>query len=592
MLDGEKVLSNKEPSQDWQSLIKWIFLSHKLPLILMISFSIISGSFGTINSYLIKLVIDTVQNTNNQKLVTSIFWPALMYALNFEVHHLLWRGINYINLNFIPIMRTEITNYVLSYTYKNSYGFFKDRFGGTISKYITSLNDELEILSLNLVFPIIRGLAQIFFVLISMYFINPWFSIVISLWVIFFGGISLIRSNKIRPIANKHSKNHADLSGKIIDSITNAVNIILFSRGNYEINQIQPNLLNVSQSFKEREKFTLKFMFWQGLSITFLIALILVILVNLKIKNLVTTGDFAFILSLILYVTDNVWFITNQINRVHNIIAKCDQSLKHIFLPHEVEDIINPRVLSVHKGEISFRKVKFSYDDRLSTLEIDNLTIHGGEKVGLVGLSGEGKTTFVNLILRLFDVDTGHIFIDGQEIKKVTQHSLRSSISVVPQDPILFHRSLLENIRYGKPDASPKEVIKASIKTHAHSFIKNLPKGYSTVVGERGIKLSGGQRQRVAIARALLKNAPIIIFDEATSQLDSITEENMQNIFYEDQKNKTTIIISHRLSTLLKMDRILVFHEGKIIEKGAHKSLLKNNGIYKSMWDKQVNGFL
>ena len=210
----------------------------------------------------------------------------------------------------------------------------------------------------------------------------------------------------------------------------------------------------------------------------------------------------------------------------------------------------------------------------------------------MVGYSGSGKSTFVNLILRLFEVTDGQILIDGQNIRDVTQDSLRSQIALIPQDPSLFHRTLMDNIRYGKIEATDNEVIEASKQAHAHEFIVKLPEGYDSLVGERGVKLSGGQRQRIAIARAILKNAPILILDEATSQLDSVTEIEIQQSLWELMQNKTSIVIAHRLSTLLHMDRILVFNQGRIVEDGTHAELLVAGGLYKTLWDAQVGGFL
>lgn len=248
--------------------------------------------------------------------------------------------------------------------------------------------------------------------------------------------------------------------------------------------------------------------------------------------------------------------------------------------------------MKVTQGQIFFDKVKFCYMGSEALFKNKSVIIEPGQKVGLVGYSGSGKTTFVNLILRLYDATEGLILIDGQDIKEVTQDSLRANIGMIPQDPSLFHRTLMENIRYGRINATDEEVIEAAKKAHAHDFIINLPEGYNSLVGERGVKLSGGQRQRIAIARAILKNAPILLLDEATSQLDSVAESYIQESLWRLMQNKTTIVIAHRLSTLLHMDRILVFEEGQIIEDGTHSELLERNGQYKSLWDAQVGGFL
>lgn len=286
------------------------------------------------------------------------------------------------------------------------------------------------------------------------------------------------------------------------------------------------------------------------------------------------------------------WWTLEQVDELNKLVGKCKQSLTNLFVPLGIKDVNNASLLNVTQGEIIFSKVKFHYKGTEPLFQNKSVKIDAGQKVGLVGYSGSGKTTFVNLILRLYDITDGRILIDGQDIKDVTQDSLREAIAMIPQDPSLFHRTLMENIRYGREKATDEEVIDAAKRAHAHDFIMKLPMNYASLVGERGIKLSGGQRQRVAIARAILKNAPILILDEATSQLDSITELEIQESLWELMQDKTTIVIAHRLSTLLHMDRILVFDEGKIIQDGTHEALLVEEGLYKNLWEAQVGGFL
>ncbi|MGV8948429.1 MAG: ABC transporter ATP-binding protein [Candidatus Paracaedibacter sp.] len=243
-------------------------------------------------------------------------------------------------------------------------------------------------------------------------------------------------------------------------------------------------------------------------------------------------------------------------------------------------------------GEIIFKDVGFHYKGTDPLFHKKSVVIKPGKKVGLVGFSGSGKTTFVNLILRLYDVTSGQILIDGQDIRDVTQDSLHEAIGMIPQDPSLFNHTLRENIRLGQTNATDAEIKLAAKKAYAHSFIKELPDQYDTMVGERGVKLSGGQRQRIAIARVVLKNAPILILDEATSQLDSVTEILIQDSMWELMQGKTALVIAHRLSTLLHMDRILVFDKGKIVQDGGHSELIAQEGLYKILWSAQVGGFL
>jgi ATP-binding cassette subfamily B protein len=260
--------------------------------------------------------------------------------------------------------------------------------------------------------------------------------------------------------------------------------------------------------------------------------------------------------------------------------------------PVDIRDRESPESLKMHDGHIVFNHVSFFYKDGNPVLKDFNLDIAPGERVGFVGHSGAGKTTITKLLLRFADTIEGSITIDGQDIKNITQNDLRSVISYVPQEPILFHRTIGENIAYSNPDATKEEIIDVAKKAFAHDFIIKLPKGYDTLVGERGIKLSGGERQRIAIARAMLKNSPILVLDEATSSLDSVSEAFIQNAFDLLMKGKTTIVIAHRLSTISKMDRIIVLDKGKVIEMGTHKELIEKSGVYADLWNHQSGGFL
>jgi ATP-binding cassette subfamily B protein len=293
-----------------------------------------------------------------------------------------------------------------------------------------------------------------------------------------------------------------------------------------------------------------------------------------------------------LHIIENFWNIAKDMRDFWEKMGNIIQGLAIIQAPIDIKDSPDATELVITKGEIVFDNVLFQYHDAESLFEHQSVVIKSGQKVGLVGYSGSGKSTFVNLILRLFDVTQGRILIDDQDIRDVTQDSLHEAITMIPQDPSLFHRSLVENIAYGKKDATHKEIIAAAKRAHAHEFIVTLAQGYDTQVGERGIRLSGGQRQRISIARAILKNSPILILDEATSQLDSVTESKIQDSLWDLMQGKTTLVIAHRLSTLLHMDRILVFKQGSIVEDGSHEELLAKDGLYKKLWEAQIGGFL
>ncbi len=296
--------------------------------------------------------------------------------------------------------------------------------------------------------------------------------------------------------------------------------------------------------------------------------------------------------SYVIRLVENLWNFASIVRTFYDGFADAQEMAVILDKPYSVSD--NPTVsLSTTKGDLEFKDVTYIYDKN-NTKVFDNfsLTIPAGQKVAIIGSSGAGKSTFVKLIMRLFDVTQGSICIDGVDIRNISQENLRSQISFVPQEPVLFHRTLMENIRYGRRDATEEEVKKAAELAHCTEFIENLPYKYETYVGERGVKLSGGERQRVAIARAILKDAPILVLDEATSSLDSQSEVLIQDALHNLIKGKTTIVIAHRLSTIREMDRIVVIANGKIVEEGKHEELIKKiDGEYKKLWDLQAGGF-
>jgi len=295
-------------------------------------------------------------------------------------------------------------------------------------------------------------------------------------------------------------------------------------------------------------------------------------------------------------VADRLWEFSSSVIRNYNrSIGDAQEAVATLNTAPAVKDSEEPTELRVEHGSIDIKSMYFAHDEaaELKTLFKDfNLHIKPGEKIGLVGHSGSGKTSLTRLLLRFMDIDSGEIQIDGINIADVRQENLREVLSYVPQEPLLFHRSIKENINYGKPAASQAEIISVAKKAHAHEFIKDLPKGYDTLVGERGVKLSGGQRQRIAIARAMLKNAPILVLDEATSALDSESELLIQDALWKLMEGRTAIVIAHRLSTIQRMDRIVVLEDGRIVEQGSHKKLLKANGTYARLWAHQSGGFL
>jgi ATP-binding cassette subfamily B protein len=380
--------------------------------------------------------------------------------------------------------------------------------------------------------------------------------------------------------------------GAIIDSLSNIITIKIFARHDYEKNRIQESLSEQTQRDKDLEWYMLKIRAIQGLSITGLIGCLLAYLLYARFHGLVTVGDFALTISLALALSESIWSLSDDFITFSESVGRCKQALKLVQEKHTITDHSSAQDLVISEGSICFKNVSFIYTNRTTLFNDLSISIPAGQRVGLVGFSGAGKSTFVHLITRLFEPQQGSICIDDQNISHVTQASLRNSISFISQEAYLFHRSIKDNIIYGKPQASKDEVFQAARLAHAHDFIQSLEDGYDTLVGERGTKLSGGQRQRVTLARAFLKNAPILILDEATASLDSETEICIQQSLEQLMRKKTVIIIAHRLSTLLQLDRILVFDNGTIVQDGNHHTLKNTPRVYARLWKAQAGGFL
>ena len=376
------------------------------------------------------------------------------------------------------------------------------------------------------------------------------------------------------------------------DYFSNILSVWNFASQKYEKSNFSKIIDDWFNKATEAGKFLWKIYMAQGLILVSYMVFLVLYLVHLRNLGLITLGDYALVFMVNFKISDLLFDISMSSSGFVNNLGVIRSAVELLEKTSEAPDKSNAGELKVAKGEIAFEQVGFNYAGSKTLFEKLSIKVKPKEKVGLVGYSGSGKTSFVSLILRLYEINSGGIMIDGQNIQNVTRESLRMNIGIIPQDPGLFNRTLMENIRYGNLSASDDEVIEAAKSAKAHDFISKLNDGYQTLVGERGIKLSGGQRQRIAIARALLKKAPILILDEATSQLDSLTENDIQESLLPLMNESTTLAVAHRLSTLIHMDRILVFDDGHIVEDGSHEALMAKNGLYKSMWDAQVGGFL
>lgn len=597
---GEKMHPNRKPLPKTLFLFIWHFLrEHKRPVTVCIFLAITAGFWGPFNNMLLKYLINLLPVAAD---TTTILWvPAGLIALNFILFdNVTWRGINYIWAKYVPIIQNKIIATMLDYALSQAHGFYENNLSGKIAKHITNLVDGITRIITFASANLIRGLSLIITAFIVAYSAHPIFCLILMCWFTCFASVCFFTSKRLMYFSDALAAEESVVVGELVDSLSNHNNVRIFSRRMYENTRMFPFFQKQQEAYtKNHLQLT-----WVGCIEGGLIAIMMAFsgffLVHLYGKGLITAGDFALVLGLSMETGHMMWFTMSEVDKLNAEVGRCKQSLKALMVPLEITDTPTATALNCTHGHITFDNVTFHYKGTKALFQNKSININAGQKVGLVGYSGGGKSTFVNLILRLYDVTNGTILIDGQDIRDVTQDSLRKNIAMIPQDPSLFHRSLMENIRYGRIDASDEEVIDAAKKAHAHEFISTLPQGYDALVGERGVKLSGGQRQRIAIARAILKNAPILILDEATSQLDSVTEHLIQESLWTlmnqghaiSGRGKTTIVIAHRLSTLLHMDRILVFDKGTIIEDGTHSELITKVGLYKRLWDAQVGGFL
>lgn len=484
-----------------------------------------------------------------------------------------------------------INNFFLQKLQYHSYKFFSENMSWSlISKFRKGVS-AFEKLSDIFSWQILPFITNVTIILIIIGMQNIWISVWIFVVILIFTWLQYVLYKYIHPYQEKANALDSEQGGLLSDLIINNYTIKLFASEKKEERKYAK--LNYDTAHARKIQYHKSIWIWGSSAAIWIILEVGIMYLAIRMwgNGTISLGMIVLLQTYILRLIDFLWGIGQTLRHTFIAISEASEILKIIDTPHEIQDK-NDKKLKVKYGEIRFEGVDFSYGENQI---FHNLKLHikPSQRVALVGESGSGKTTITKLLFRLYDIPSWEILIDDQNIAEVTQESLRSSMSMIPQDPILFHRSIRENIAYGKPNASDEEIIAAAKMARCHQFISHLKDGYETLVGERGIKLSGGERQRVAIARAILENKQIIVMDEATSALDSESEFLIQEAMEELMKHKTVLIIAHRLSTIMKMDEIIVMDQGKVVEKGSHKELLaKPEGIYKKLRDIQSGGFI
>ncbi|MBA3604340.1 MAG: ABC transporter ATP-binding protein [Parachlamydiaceae bacterium] len=547
----------------------------------------------SVRPYVLKMMIDRIGDLPREEVLGALAFPALLFiALSFTLSSSFRLYDYFVQYKMIPSLRKKIAVNAISHLLQQSHHYYQNQFSGSLGNKVSDLLMNIPEVIQSLIDRFFSHFIALTIAIVTLFMVSPYFALILFLWAGLFTLGAYLYAPHLTKLANAWSSLGSQTTGKIVDVISNILAVRLFARPRQEMDYLEKMITDTSDAEKTLQWSNLKMWFIYGYSFALVLGLNLYLLIKGYHEGWVSIGDFALVLGINSAVIEFLWQLAREFSQFTKQYGRVTQAYTTIYEKIDITNAADAKDLEVTAGEIVFDQVAFRYKGSEPLFSNKSLTIAPGQKVGLVGYSGSGKTTFVNLILRLFDVIGGKIMIDGQDISKVTLDSLRSAIALIPQDPSLFHRSLMDNIRYGRLDALDGEVVEAARLAHANEFIAGLELNYDAMVGERGIKLSGGQRQRIAIARAILKDAPILILDEATSQLDSITESDIQDSLWPLMQGRTTLVIAHRLSTLLNMDRILVFTHGVIVEDGTHAELLAKKGQYKALWDAQVGGFL
>lgn len=571
------------------------FIKPQLPMMLVVLGAVIfNASLTVVSPFFWKRVIDYLSGALASSSPSDSAMQYIYIILALDVANLiLYRSAFFVFNRLEAKTINDLKRFSFGRLMRHSYGFFNDSFAGSLVQKVNRFARAYERIADNLVFNIVPLAIRITGILVGFWYFGGKILAFVVLWILTLLIIQYFSYRWRASIDLASAEQDSKVTATLADSISNHSTVLSFAGLRHEEERFAKETDTHYQLMRKSWNFgELMGGVQQGVAITTWFA-VFFYAIKYWSAGTMTLGTITMLDMYFIQLSSQIWSMDRLIKDFFTSITDASEMVEILDKPYEISNKEIARPIYVERGEIVFDNMDFTHAKGRVVFENFNLKINSGERVALVGPSGSGKSTFVKLLMRYYDPTAGAIYIDDQDLREVTQESLRESIAYVPQEPLLFHRTLRENIRYGRLTASDAEVEEASRLAHCSEFIEALPDKMETYVGERGIKLSGGERQRVAIARAILKNAPILILDEATSSLDSQSENLIQEALDNLMTNRTVIVVAHRLSTIKKMDRIIVLREGKVAEEGNHDYLLKKRGgYYKKLWTMQAGGFI
>jgi ATP-binding cassette subfamily B protein len=560
----------------------------------MVLFETLNSSCGILIPYAMAKIIRAVTggHAGGPLLSGPLLHPLLLFGGLAVLEVLASRAAGYCQVTVGPRQRHAVTRALYAYLQHHSHRYLHNDFAGALAHKISETSLGVSQIVWAVLFDF-WPMAIVFIVAtVVLWSAYPGLAVLTGLWAVCFVSLSWLLATRARPFAVTAAAARSNTTGRVVDAVANLTSTRLFARLRFERGYLDRQLNREMLTIRRSNHYAEGVRWFQFTAALILKIGTLYYALRLWSHGVISVAEFVMAATTALLIINEARNLSRRFLDFFEYVGNVTNGVRTIVRPHEIVDLPGATAAHITRGAIELQHVTFAYEGGAPVFHDLSVRIPAGQRVGLVGYSGSGKSTFVSLILRLYEPQSGRVLIDGSDIRQFTLESLHAHLGLIPQDPSLFHRSLMENIRYGRQGASDEQVIAAARKAHAHEFIQNVPGGYAALVGERGIKLSGGQRQRVAIARVVLKDAPILILDEATSSLDSVTEKAIQDTLGELMRKRTVLVVAHRLSTIAHLDRILVFNAGRIVEDGSHAQLLAAGGLYETLWTRQAGGFL